>query len=107
MVRHPGFSGISAQVGARDMKNEIGINQLKRRDFLKAGLVFGAGAAGIAPRYAAGSDAISRAGYAAQKKGAAHDNVLGMIQLAGGEDRLRAPGSLRGPQPYHLPPTLA
>ena len=28
------------------MNKEAGINQLKRRDFLKAGLVFGAGASG-------------------------------------------------------------
>ena len=28
------------------MNEQIGINQLKRRDFLRAGLVFGAGAAG-------------------------------------------------------------
>ena len=30
------------------MNKEAGINQLKRRDFLKAGLVFGAGASGLA-----------------------------------------------------------
>src|SRR5947207_15924167 len=81
--------GISAQVGARRMKREVGINQLKRRDFLKAGLVFGAGASGLAAGYAAVPDAFARAVYAAKKEGMTNDNILGMIQLAGGNDGLR------------------
>ena len=51
------------------MTREIGINQLKRRDFLKAGLVFGAGAAGLAAGYAAVPDAFARAVYAAKQEG--------------------------------------
>src|SRR5258708_32237023 len=107
MVRHPGFSGISAQVGARDMNNEIGINQLKRRDFLRAGLVFGAGAAGLAAGYAAVPDAFARAGYAAKREGMTNDNVLVMIQLAGGNDRLRTLRALADPSLPGLRPTAA
>src|SRR6266702_5960206 len=70
-------------------RKEIGINQLKRRDFLRAGLVFGAGAAGLAAGYAAVPDAFARAVYAAKQNGMANDNVLAMIQLAGGNDGLR------------------
>src|SRR5467141_172704 len=65
------------------MIREIGINQLKRRDFLKAGLVFGAGAAGLAAGYAAVPDAFARAVYAAKREGVTTDNILVMIQLAG------------------------
>ena len=46
------------------MRERIGINQLKRRDFLSAGLVFGAGAAGLAAGYAAVPDAFARAVHA-------------------------------------------
>src|SRR5258708_19472858 len=99
MVRHPGFSGISAQVGARDMKNEIGINQLKRRDFLRAGLVFGAGAAGLAAGYAAVPDAFARAVYAANNEGNTNPNKLVIIHLARPHEGLPPPH----PPPY---PTL-
>ena len=71
------------------MNREAGINQLKRRDFLKAGLVFGAGASGLAAGYAAVPDAFARAVYAAKKEGMTNDNILVMIQLAGGNDGLR------------------
>src|SRR5437879_3524590 len=71
------------------MKEQIGINQLKRRDFLSAGLVFGAGAAGLAAGYAAVPDAFARAVYAAKTSGVENDRVLVMIQLAGGNDGLR------------------
>jgi hypothetical protein len=49
------------------MSQDIGINQLKRRDFLRAGLVFGAGAAGLAAGYAAVPDAFARAVYRPSK----------------------------------------
>jgi len=89
------------------MTKEIGINQLKRRDFLKAGLVFGAGAAGLAAGYAAVPDAFARAVYAAKKNGAANDNVLVMIQLAGGNDGLRTLVPLGDPKLHDLRPKLA
>src|SRR2546421_12622872 len=107
LVHPPGLSGISAQVGARKMTREVGINQLKRRDFLKAGLVFGAGASGIAAGYAAVPDAFARAVYAAKKEGVNNDNVLVMIQLAGGNDGLRTLVPLADPTLHDLRPKLA
>src|ERR1700737_5031008 len=107
MVRHPRLAGIPTQVGAREMTKEIGINQLKRRDFLRAGLVFGAGAAGLAAGYAAVPDAFARAVYAAKKEGVANDNILVMIQLAGGNDGLRTVVPLADPALHDSRPTLA
>src|SRR6202022_3584121 len=89
------------------MTREIGINQLKRRDFLKAGLVFGAGALGLAAGYAAVPDAFARAVYATKKEGLAKDNTLGMIQLAGGNDGLRTLVPLADPALHDLRPKLA
>src|SRR5260370_36752467 len=107
MVRHPGVPGISAQVGARDMNEEIGINQLKRRDFLKAGLVFGAGAAGLAAGYAAVPDVFARAVYGAKKEGVANDNILVMIQLAGGNEGLSTVVPLADSALHDLRPKLS
>src|ERR1700738_3583264 len=89
------------------MSQDIGINQLKRRDFLRAGLVFGAGAAGLAAGYAAVPDAFARAVYAAKQGGVANDNVLVMIQLAGGNDGLRTVVPLSDPTLHDLRPKLA
>jgi uncharacterized protein (DUF1501 family) len=89
------------------MSNEQGINQLKRRDFLKAGLVFGAGAAGLAAGYAAVPDAFARAVYAAKKEGVTNDNILVMIQLAGGNDGLRTVVPIADPKLHDLRPKLA
>ena len=89
------------------MIEEIGINQLKRRDFLKAGLVFGAGAAGLAAGYAAVPDAFARAVYAAKSNGVKNDNVLVMIQLAGGNDGLRTVVPLQDAKLHDLRPKLA
>jgi uncharacterized protein (DUF1501 family) len=89
------------------MSNEHGINQLKRRDFLKAGLVFGAGAAGLAAGYAAVPDAFARAVYAAKKEGVTNDNILVMIQLAGGNDGLRTVVPIADPKLHDLRPKLA
>src|SRR5260370_21125302 len=99
MVRHPGFSGISAQVGARDMNNEIGINQLKRRDFLRAGLVFGAGAAGVAAGYAALPHAFARAVLPAKQNVSANANLVVMTHLAGRHNILRPLSPLSRPAP--------
>ncbi len=89
------------------MSSEHGINQLKRRDFLKAGLVFGAGAAGLAAGYAAVPDAFARAVYAAKKEGVTNDNILVMIQLAGGNDGLRTVVPIADPKLHDLRPKLA
>src|SRR2546429_2579583 len=107
MVHRAGLAGISAQVGARSMNKEAGINQLKRRDFLKAGLVFGAGASGLAAGYAAVPDAFARAVYAAKTNGVHNDRVLVMIQLAGGNDGLRTVIPLRDSTLHDLRPKLA
>jgi uncharacterized protein (DUF1501 family) len=89
------------------MSEEIGINQLKRRDFLRAGLVFGAGASGLAAGYAAVPDAFARAVYAAKSNGVQNDRVLVMIQLAGGNDGLRTVVPLQDPKLHDLRPKLA
>ncbi len=89
------------------MTTEIGINQLKRRDFLRAGLVFGAGASGLAAGYAAVPDAFARAVYAAKSNGVTNDRVLVMIQLAGGNDGLRTVVPLQDPKLHDLRPRLA
>lgn len=89
------------------MRREIGINQLKRRDFLRAGLVFGAGASGLAAGYAAVPDAFARAVYAAKENGVTNDRVLVMIQLAGGNDGLRTVIPLQDPKLHDLRPKLA
>jgi uncharacterized protein (DUF1501 family) len=89
------------------MSDQVGINQLKRRDFLRAGLVFGAGAAGLAAGYAAVPDAFARAVYAAKQEGITNDNVLVMIQLAGGNDGLRTLVPLADPLLHDLRPGLA
>jgi len=89
------------------MSEEIGINQLERRDFLRAGLVFGAGAAGLAAGYAAVPDAFARAVYAAKTNGVHNDRVLVMIQLAGGNDGLRTVIPLQDPKLHDLRPQLA
>jgi uncharacterized protein (DUF1501 family) len=89
------------------MTEETGINQLKRRDFLRAGLVFGAGAAGLAAGYAAVPDAFARAVYAAKSNGVSNDRVLVMIQLAGGNDGLRTVVPLQDTRLHDLRPKLA
>src|SRR5207245_11510836 len=67
----------------------IGIDKISRRDFLQKGLVFGAGAAGLAAGYAAVPDVFARAVYSAKTAGLANDRILVMIQLAGGNDGLQ------------------
>src|SRR2546425_4148635 len=89
------------------MTREVGINQLKRRDFLKAGLVFGAGASGLEAGVAAVPDAFDRAVYAAKREGVNNENVLVMIQLAGGNDGLRTLVPLADPTLHDLRPKLA
>src|SRR5256886_194149 len=89
------------------MTEEIGINRLDRRAFLKSGLVFGAGAAGLAAGYAAVPDAFARAVYAANAGGVHNDRILVMIQLAGGNDGRRTLGPLQDQALHDLRPRLA
>jgi uncharacterized protein (DUF1501 family) len=86
---------------------EIGINKVSRRDFVKAGLVFGAGAAGLAAGYAAVPDVFTRAVYAAKKDGRSNDRVLVMVQLAGGNDGLQTVIPLQDPLYRDMRPQLS
>ncbi len=83
---------------------EVGVNQIGRREFLRQGLVFGAGAAGLAAGYAAVPDVFARAVYSAKAGGVTNDRILVMIQLAGGGDGLQTVIPLRD---AGLRPTLA
>jgi uncharacterized protein (DUF1501 family) len=65
------------------------LSRLSRRDFLRSGLVFGAGAAGLAAGYAAVPDVFARAVYSAKQEKVVNDKVLVMVQLAGGNDGLQ------------------
>src|SRR5216683_6210170 len=67
----------------------VGIDKISRRDFLQKGLVFGAGARGLAAGYAAVPDVFAKAVYAAKGAGVTNDRVLVMIQLGGGNDGLQ------------------
>lgn len=71
------------------MESRTGVSGISRRDFLRAGMVFGAGAAGLAAGYAAVPDVFARAVYNAKQDGVMNDRVLLMIQLAGGNDGLQ------------------
>ena len=86
--------------------SDVGINKVSRRDFLRAGLVFGAGATGLAAGYAAVPDVFTRAVYAAKKDGRSNDRVLVMIQLAGGNDGLQTVIPLQDPTYRDLRPRL-
>ncbi len=88
-------------------RREVGINELKRRDFLRAGLKFGTSATALAAGYAAVPDAFARAVYAAKLQGVKNDNILVMIQLAGGNDHLRTVIPLQDPRLHDLRPILA
>jgi uncharacterized protein (DUF1501 family) len=65
------------------------LSKINRRDFLRSGLVFGAGAAGLAAGYAAVPDVFARAIYAGKQDKVINDKVLVMVQLAGGNDGLQ------------------
>src|SRR5437660_12473968 len=88
-------------------KDKAGINELNRRDFLQAGLRFGTAASALAAGYAAVPDAFARAVYAAKQAGVNNDNVLVMIQLAGGNDGLRTVVPLQDPKLHDFRPRLA
>lgn len=87
--------------------NEVGINKISRREFMKNGLVFAAGAAGLAAGYAAVPDVFARAVYSAKKDGVTNDKVLVMIQLAGGADGLQTVMPLQDSRLRSLRPRLS
>lgn len=90
------------------MRKELSLSKVGRRDFLRAGLVFGAGATGLAAGYAAVPDVFAKAVYAAKQDSApVNDRVLVMIQLAGGNDGLQTVLPLRDSRLRDLRPTLS
>src|SRR5256712_13150429 len=83
------------------------LSRLSRRDFLRSGLVFGAGAAGLAAGYAAVPDVFARAVYAAKQEKVVNDKVLVMIQLAAGNDGLQTVMPLAAAADRGLGPQLS
>src|SRR5438034_3357843 len=83
------------------------VDKIGRREFLRAGLVFGAGAAGLAAGYAAVPDVFARAVYAGKQGGVVNDKVLVMIQLAGGNDGLQTVMPLKDATYRDLRPQLS
>ncbi|HET8567642.1 MAG TPA: DUF1501 domain-containing protein [Candidatus Limnocylindria bacterium] len=89
------------------MTQGTGVSRISRRDFLRAGMVFGAGAAGLAAGYAAVPDVFARAVYEAKREGVTNDRILVMIQLAGGNDGLQTVMPLKDPTARDLRPVLS
>ena len=85
----------------------IGIDKISRRDFLQQGLVFGAGARGLAAGYAAVPDVFAKAVYGAKAAGVQNDKILVMIQLGGGNDGLQTVIPLSDSRYRDLRPTLS
>src|SRR5437016_12685411 len=83
------------------------LSRLSRRDFLRSGLVFGAGAAGLAAGYAAVPDVFARAVYSAKQEKVVNDKVLVMVQLSGGNDGLQTVTPLSDPSYRDLRPQLS
>jgi uncharacterized protein (DUF1501 family) len=83
------------------------LTRLTRREFVKDGFVFAAGAAGLAAGYAAVPDVFARAVYAGKKDGVMNDRVLVMIQLAGGADGLQTVIPMNDSNLRTLRPTLS
>src|SRR5215469_17124467 len=88
-------------------KQNRSLRQLERRDVLKAGLVLAAGGEALGAGYAAVPDAFARGIYAANREGLHRDQVLVMIQLAGGNDGLRTLVPLQDNRLHDLRPTLS
>ena len=85
----------------------VGIDKISRRDFLRNGLVFGAGARGLAAGYAAVPDVFAKAVYGAKAAGVQNDKILVMIQLGGGNDGLQTVIPLADSRYRDLRPTLS
>ncbi len=84
----------------------VGIDKISRRDFLQKGLVFGAGARGLAAGYAAVPDVFAKAVYSAKGAGVTNDRILVMIQLGGGNDGLQTVIPIGDPKYRDLRPNL-
>src|SRR5690242_21572968 len=84
----------------------VGIDKISRRDFLRNGLVFGAGARGLAAGYAAVPDVFAKAVYSAKGAGVTNDRILVMILLGRGNDGLQTVIPLNDPRFRDFGPTL-
>ena len=84
----------------------VGIDKISRRDFLRSGLVFGAGARGLSAGYAAVPDVFAKAVYSAKGAGVTNDRILVMIQLGGGNDGLQTVIPIGDGRYRDLRPTL-
>src|ERR1700704_3704577 len=84
----------------------VGIDKISRRDFMKKGLIFGAGARGLAAGYAAVPDVFAKAVYSAKGAGVQNDRGLVMIQLGGGNDGLQTVIPISDGKYRDLRPTL-
>lgn len=84
----------------------VGIDKISRRDFLRSGLVFGAGARGLSAGYAAVPDVFAKAVYSAKGAGVTNDRILVMIQLGGGNDGLQTVIPIGDGKYRDLRPTL-
>src|SRR5919201_1968955 len=96
---------VPAEVGVGAM-DEKGIAWYSRRDFMKAGFVFGVGAPALAAGYAAVPDVFARAIFDAKQAGVVNDRVLVMLQLGGGNDGLQTVIPLGNGRFRDLRPTL-
>src|SRR3954464_4589207 len=83
------------------------LTRLTRREFVKNGFVFGAGAAGLAAGYAAVPDVFARAVYPGKREGVRSGRVRVMVQLAGGADGLQSVIPMNDPRLRDLRPTLS
>ena len=84
----------------------VGIDRISRRDFLRNGLVFGAGARGLSAGYAAVPDVFAKAVYSATGAGVTNDRILVRIQLGGGNDGLQTVIPIGDGRYRDLRPTL-
>ena len=84
-----------------------GPGRLSRREVITAGILVAAGGGALKAGYAAVPDAFARGVYAANRAGLRRDQVLVMIQLAGGNDGLRTVIPLQDARLHDLRPTLS
>src|ERR1700730_6671783 len=105
---HPSSTSSEGPRARKGMsETKLGINRIARRDFVKAGLIFGAGAGALAAGYAAVPDAFARAIYAVKRAGGRRSAGLVRSLLAGCNDVLWTVIPLQNPLLHDLRPLLA
>src|SRR5439155_11699823 len=106
VAHRAGVARVPTEIGRVRAVDEKGIARYTRRDFMKAGFVFGVGAPALAAGYAAVPDVFARAVFDAKQAGVVNDRVLVMIQLGGGNDGLQTVIPLSNTRFRDLRPTL-